>query len=123
MHKVTPNPPETDSTSPYTALDSKQLHDAAHRALDHYFIPPGAKPPPRDRRPSSLFTIAPDVDSETLLAHACETLASANVMACDFAFDLDGPKRNTALALQQMIALAQLTVNRALDLIDLPEPK
>ncbi|MGE8180003.1 DUF6124 family protein, partial [Pseudomonas fluorescens] len=63
----------------------------------------------------------PDVDSETLLAHACETLASANVMASDLAFDLEGPKRNTTLAIQQMISLAELAVNRALDHLDPPE--
>jgi hypothetical protein len=74
-----------------------------------------------DRRPGCIFVIAPDVDSETLLAHACETLASVNVMASDLAFELEGPKRNTALAIQQMISLVELAVNRALDHLDLPD--
>jgi len=39
MIKPTPNPPETDTTSPYESLDSKTFHEAAERALDHYFNP------------------------------------------------------------------------------------
>ena len=42
MIKPTPNPPETDPTSPYESLDSKKLHEAADRALDHYLCPPGS---------------------------------------------------------------------------------
>ncbi|ROM99083.1 DUF6124 family protein [Pseudomonas brassicacearum] len=123
MFKPTPNPPEADaeSVSPYASLDSKELHAAAHRALDHYLLLPETRKLLTDRRPSCIFVIAPQVDSETLLAHACETLASANVMASDLAFELDGPKRNSALAIQQMVALAELAVNRALDNVDQPE--
>ncbi|EJM62093.1 hypothetical protein PMI30_04823, partial [Pseudomonas sp. GM50] len=40
MFKPTPNPPETDPTSPYESLDSKKLNEAADRALDHYLKPP-----------------------------------------------------------------------------------
>ncbi|MGF6150411.1 hypothetical protein QFZ84_001383 [Pseudomonas fluorescens] len=80
MFKATPNPPETDPVSPYASLDSKELHAAAHRALDHYLVLPETKALLADRRPGCIFVIAPDVDSETLLAHACETLASANVI-------------------------------------------
>lgn len=71
-----------------------------------------------ERRPISMFTIAPDVDTETLLAHACETLASASVMATELAFILNGPKCNLALGIQQMITLAELSVNRVLDQVD-----
>ncbi|MGX0891107.1 hypothetical protein AB7M22_003115 [Pseudomonas sp. ADAK2 TE3594] len=72
-----PEPAETDPVSPYSCLDSKKLHDAAIRALDFYLSPPPSKPKLADRRPSSIFIIAPNVDKETLLAHCCETLASA----------------------------------------------
>jgi hypothetical protein len=65
-----------------------------------------------------MFMIAPDMDTESLLAHACESLASANVMACDFATYLDGPQRSTALAIAQIVMLAELAVNRALDNLD-----
>lgn len=63
----------------------------------------------------------PDLDNETLLAHASETLASLNVMASDLAFELEGTRRHVALAIQQMISLGELLVNRALDNYDQPE--
>ena len=62
--------------------------------------------------------ILPDIDTESLLAHACESLASANVMIIDFATYLSGSQRNTALAIAQIIMLAELAVNRALDNVD-----
>ncbi|WP_445262638.1 DUF6124 family protein [Pseudomonas sp. EL_65y_Pfl2_R96] len=91
---------ETDSVSPYTCLNSQKLHDAAIRALDHYLAPPSEKKAKANQRPSTIFVIAPNVDSETLLAHACETLASADVMASELAFDLTGPTCNLALGIQ-----------------------
>ena len=39
MFKATPNPPETDPVSPYSTLDSRKLHAAANKALDHYLKP------------------------------------------------------------------------------------
>ncbi|MNL31469.1 hypothetical protein D3C87_1532580 [compost metagenome] len=76
------------------------------------------KPAGAERRPNPIFTIAPNVNNETLLVHACETLASASVMASELAFILNGPKCNLALGIQQMIALAELSVNRVLDQVD-----
>jgi len=82
MFKHTPNPPEsepeptperpTDPVSPYAFLDSRKLHDAALRALDHYLLPQPEKQPKPVTQPSTIFTVLPEVDSETLLAHACE---------------------------------------------------
>jgi len=69
-------------------------------------------------RPCPIFTIHPGVDSETLLVHAYETLASANVMATELSSILTGPTCNLALGIQQMIVLAQLSVNRVLDQLD-----
>ncbi|EXF91496.1 hypothetical protein HK44_017850 [Pseudomonas fluorescens HK44] len=108
MHKVTPNPPETPSTSPYATADSKKLHDAAERALDHYLKPPFPQAKLPDKRPSNIFAVIPDLDNETLLAHASETLAAVNVMASDLAFELEGTRRHVALAIQQMISLGLL---------------
>ena len=54
MFKATPNPPDTESTSPYASLDSKELHAAAHRALDHYLVLPETKQLLADRRPSRV---------------------------------------------------------------------
>jgi hypothetical protein len=68
--------------------------------------------------PSNLFLVAPGVNTETLLAHACESLASASVMASDFATFVDGPQRRMLLGIQQVIMLADLAVNRALDNLD-----
>ncbi|MGY2338662.1 DUF6124 family protein [Pseudomonas sp. SDO5532_S415] len=72
----------------------------------------------RPYRPTTFFTVLPDIKTENLLAHACESLASANVMLNDFATYLNGPQRNTALAIAQIIMLAELAVNRALDNVD-----
>ncbi|GGK35642.1 hypothetical protein SAMN04490189_5408 [Pseudomonas koreensis] len=117
MFKVTPNPPDSDPTSPYEAIDSKKLHEAADRALDHYLKPPT---PDISRKPSSLFHVDPGADNETLLVHASESLASASVMLSDFAGLLDAPYRNTLLGIQQVVMLGEMTVNRALDNLDPP---
>ncbi|AWM89517.1 hypothetical protein DJ564_01210 [Pseudomonas sp. 31-12] len=92
MFKATPNPPDTDPVP----------HD----------LPP--------RKPSTIFFIDPKVDNETLLAHACESLASASVMASDFAARMEGTHRNTLLGIQQNIMLGELAVNRVLDNLDPP---
>ena len=116
MKKPTPNPPETDDTSPYESADSKKLHDAAERALDHYLNPLPKKC--SGRKPSVMFQISPDMDDESLLAHACESLASASVMASDVAAYVDSPQRHRILGIQQVIMLAELAVNRVLDNVE-----
>ncbi|KAA0995800.1 hypothetical protein FQ192_07080 [Pseudomonas sp. ANT_J12] len=68
--------------------------------------------------PNPMFQISPDMNIETLLAHACESLASASVLASDFATYLSGSQRSTALAIAQVVMLADLAVNRALDIVD-----
>ena len=120
MFNVTPNPPDTDPASPYESVDSKKFHEAADRALDHYFNPAAIKPP-LVRKPSTMFMIAPDIRDEDLLAHTCESLASASVMTADFAAYLEGPHRHTALGIQQIIMQAELAVNRMLDNVELPK--
>jgi hypothetical protein len=115
MHKITPNPPESETVSPYESLDSNKLHEAAERALDHYLSPPFDKSRLADARPVNIFAVVPGLNTETLLANACETLASANVLASDLAFDVEGPCRSVALGIQQMIELCQLLVNEALE--------
>ncbi|MNP34948.1 hypothetical protein D3C76_1282580 [compost metagenome] len=62
----------------------------------------------------------PNIDTESLLCHACETLASLNVMATDLACELEGSRRNVMLAIQQLAVLGELLVNRALDNLDPP---
>jgi hypothetical protein len=70
------------------------------------------------RKPGTLFIVNPELDTETLLVHACESLASANVMASDLVGFLEGAHRNTLLGIAQVIMLGELAVNRALDWID-----
>ncbi|MCO8313923.1 DUF6124 family protein [Pseudomonas mandelii] len=91
--------------------------EAIKRALDYYLDPP-TQYTEKPRRPSIMFIIAPGAGTESLLVHAYESLASASVLATDFANNLIGPQRHTALAIQQTIMLAELAVNRALDNVD-----
>ncbi len=91
--------------------------EAIKRALDYYLDPP-AQYAEKPRRPSTMFMVAPGAGTESLLAYAYESLASASVLATDFANNLIGPRRHTALAIQQVIMLAELAVNRALDNVD-----
>ena len=120
MFKPTPNPPESDceSTNPDASIHSGIPHDSPHDTLQDYLKSGGQKSADTPCKPTTLFMIAPDIDTETLLAHACESLASANVMASDLAAFLHGPYRNALLGIAQIVMLAELAVNRALDNID-----
>ncbi|RIJ11181.1 hypothetical protein DXT77_09185 [Pseudomonas sp. 91RF] len=113
MIKPTPNPPETDTTSPYETLDSKKFHEAAERALDHYLNPLLPRKPLLKH--NARYLIAPGIDSEELLADACETLTSAKSMATDFAGLVDGSSRHVLLGIAQLIMLGELAVNRVMD--------
>ncbi|POA42087.1 hypothetical protein C1893_30025 [Pseudomonas sp. MPR-ANC1] len=119
MIKPTPNPPETDPTSPYESLDSKKLNEAADRALDHYLCPPGSTPPPRRTR--RMYAVTADFKNEEMLADAFETLASARTIASDFAHLLPASQRRTLLGIAQLIMLGELAVNRVLDNLQIPD--
>ncbi|MFW6752153.1 DUF6124 family protein [Pseudomonas glycinae] len=120
MFKYVPDPPETDipnesdPTSPYSSTDSKKLHEAAERALDHYLKPTA----PKQHCPGRMFLVAPDLDQHALLAHACESMTSASVMLSDFAALLDPPYRSTVLGIAQVVMCGELAVNRTLDTLD-----
>jgi hypothetical protein len=109
MVKPTPNPPGADPVEPSRDPDSNPCHSAPERTPSFADI----KATPRKR--CTLFTVNPEADTETLLAYACESLASANVMATDLADHLEGTSRNALLGIAQVIMLSELTVNRALD--------
>lgn len=117
MFKVTPNPPATDPASPYETIDSKSLHEAAEHDPD-YHLKPEVPIMDTPRTPCTMFIVNPELNTETLLAHACESLASANVMTMDLADHMDGPRRNSLLGIAQVIMLGELAVNRALDQLD-----
>jgi len=117
MFKHTPNPPLTDGhTSRTQSANAKKLDEAATRALDYYLKPPAEKE--TSDTIDTLFVIAPNIDAECLLANLGETLASANAMVSDLAFDQEGSRRHVALGVQQMIELGQLLANRALDVVE-----
>ncbi|WLG23110.1 DUF6124 family protein [Pseudomonas sp. FP1154] len=117
MFKITPNPPETDSTSPHPSRKKKQHDEAAKRALDFYLLPKQKKPKDATK-PGQLFTVVKDIDNESLLANLSETLASADAMVSDLAFELEGSRRHFALGIQQLIELSSLLANRVLDNVD-----
>jgi hypothetical protein len=119
MCKVTPNPPDTDPASPYEP-DSNKLNDAGERALDYHF-PSTADIKAKPRTPSTLFTVAPEVTTETLMVYLVETLASVDVMVHHLVDLLEGGSRNALLGISNSIMLAEIKANRVLDQIDLPE--
>lgn len=116
MKKPTPNPPETDidPTSPYASIDSKKLHEAADRALDHY-LKPAAHIMASTRSYEPMYLANPVYDTESLLANASETLGSVTEMLNNFAAVLETSHRKTALGIAQIVMLSELAVNQALD--------
>lgn len=116
MKKITPNPPESAALQDADTPDLTQLSDTTESTVSARL-----RHPKRPDPISHVFTLLPDIDSPTLLAHACETLASLNVMTTDLACELEGSRRNAALAIQQLSVLAELLVNRALDNLDPPD--
>jgi hypothetical protein len=117
MKKTKPKPLENPATPKSETLDLTQLSKATQRAVSSRLRNPKQPDPV-----SHVFTILPDVDTPTLLAHASETLASMNVMTTDLADQLEGSHRNVALAIQQLAVLAEMLINRALDNLDSPMP-
>lgn len=117
MFKVTPNPPDTDPTSPYEP-DSNNLNEAAERALE---FPSTADIKATPRTPSTLFTINPQATTETLMVYLVETLASVDVMVHQLVDHLDGGSRNALLGISNSVMLAEITANRMLDQIDPPQ--
>ena len=74
-------------------------------------------PPSPSQSGTDIFSIAQNIDPETLLVQACETLASLNALTTDLAFEFDGAFRHKLLATQQLSILGELLVTRALDIL------
>ena len=110
MFKATPPESGTDSE---TALEAEKLKEAADRVFAHYFPPADEKP--GKHRKFQLFTVAPDINTEALLANASEDLLSISAIAADLADGVEGSRRSVALALSRMADGVQLLVERALD--------
>ncbi|MBT2294966.1 DUF6124 family protein [Pseudomonas fluorescens] len=118
MFKIKPNPAEADPNSSYLdGLNAKKIDEASKRALDYYLAPKPAKPT-ETIQPGQLFTVVKDIDNESLLANLSESLASADAMISNLAFDLEGPRRHIALGIQQLIELSSLLASRVLDNVD-----
>lgn len=118
MPDLTPDPPDTGPASPDESLHSKELHDAAKRALNHH-LPPAEKKTPKHN--GQLFSVCPGIHSEALLANASEDLLSISAIAADLADDVDGSRRSVALAISRMADGVHLLVERVLDHLDDPE--
>jgi hypothetical protein len=116
MKKTTPNSPESPDFPPVDTVDLSRLSEVTESTVSAR-LRNLARPDPV----SHVFTIIPNVDTESLLCHACETLASLNVMTSDLACELEGSRRNVALAIQQLAVLGELLVNRVLDNLVPPE--
>lgn len=107
MFKATPNPPlDTDPTepsdqpdpvSPYASVDSKKLHDAAHRALDFYLNPSPEKPRNSVDRGMQMFKVDPEINPEAIAIQTYETFSSVSILLLDLADSLDDkPGRQAA---------------------------
>jgi hypothetical protein len=68
-----------------------------------------------DTPPTTLFTIIPDVATETLLINSYETVCSVSTLLLDLSDDLTGKHRDVALAIHQLSELSVLLVGKAMD--------
>ena len=108
-----PNKSRNPNVDHSAAVVDAKLHAAAERAIHHYLPPSDDNAAPVDHPPGNLFSVSPNIDTETLLANAAENLDSANQMAATLAFDLEDPHRAIILGIQQLIDLSALLVARA----------
>ena len=63
----------------------------------------------------TLFTVIPDVSTETLLINSYETVCSVSTLLLDLSDDLSGKQRDVALAIHQLSELSVLLVGKAMD--------
>ncbi|WP_323986848.1 DUF6124 family protein [Pseudomonas canadensis] len=64
---------------------------------------------------TTLFTVAPDVSNEALIANSYETFSSVSTLLLDLSEDLSGKHRDIALAIHQLSELGLLMTARLLD--------
>jgi hypothetical protein len=70
---------------------------------------------PASPLPDKILIMRPGLSIEEALSNDSEILESATVCAYDYAEHLDGSSRKQVLAVVQMVEIAQLLVNAALD--------
>ncbi|MHC8401948.1 DUF6124 family protein [Pseudomonas sp. MDT1-17] len=104
--------------------DAQRPTDASHLKLVRLGGTSGRDTSIRARKPrrsvpiNQIFSIAPGVDTITLLHQASETLASLNGVIVNFAVKRDGSNRAMLGAIQQLAGIAELLVNQARDNLD-----
>lgn len=117
MHKVTPDPPEAVNASAQEPPDKQKSDESTDRDIEDAhlsFADIRATP----RTPCTMYIVNPEVDIQTLLGSVSESLASACVITMDLADRETGTSRNTLLGIFEIIMLAEISVNRALDQLD-----
>ncbi|MGL6246609.1 DUF6124 family protein [Pseudomonas sp.] len=104
--------------------DAQGTTDASHLRLVRLGDTTGRDTSIRVRKPrrsvpiSEILSVAPGVDTITLLRQASETLASLNAVIANFAGKLDGSNRIVLGAIQQLAGIAELLVKQARDNLD-----
>ena len=116
MFKITPNPPEIDptDTSPYASQDSRKLHEAAERALDHYLKPDIPSRNSVDRG-MQMFMVSPEINSEAIAIQTYETFSSVSILLLDLADSLEDKPRHLAMAIYQLSEMGLLRAEKTLD--------
>ena len=66
-------------------------------------------------KPNTLYQAHPEADTESLLVDASESLGSATVMLNNHVALVEGSHRKTLQGIAQIVMIAELAVNRALD--------
>ncbi|WP_347170755.1 hypothetical protein AAHI06_10630 [Pseudomonas salmasensis] len=62
-----------------------------------------------------LFTLHPNLDTETLLVNASQDLDSINAIAAHPAFEVEGSQRSVVLGICRMVEGVQLLVDRVVE--------
>lgn len=119
---ITPRPNllKTTARSPYSTLDSRKLHEAADRALDHYLKRENTKPCFADERTTEersmkMFTVVANANPEALAIQTYETFSSVSILLLDLAESLDDKQRHLAMAIYQMSEMGLMLAERSLD--------
>ena len=108
MKKFSKHQPQTLTDADH--LDSAKLCETAKGSV--------TLSPRRTATTQQIFTVAPGVDTLTLLNQACENLASLSVLIASFAGKLEGSNRKVLLSIQHLAAVTELLVNQARENLD-----
>jgi hypothetical protein len=115
MFKITPNPPFDDRVSPYASLNSKKLHAATEKALDHYLKPDISHLRSSQDRAMKMFTVVANANPEALAIQTYETFSSVSILLQDLADSLEDKQRHLAMAIYQMSEMGLMLAERSLE--------